>query len=206
MCKDSDFPNGDNTINNLDYNHDVSWGTDTYSSNTTKNGTNFNWGKEKKNLPITLSCMLHPEHDFVHIKYNERIIMVYPHYQKEVLIQHLGIHNHPKPPKITPSAIAIKEFITLFQLWRKSRPSFGEIDDSLCNLGRVCYHALWIRTKGKGKSELGIFASIDKMASNELIVSSDLDNCVGHIALQTPGMKQIIVDQANALQTDTIMG
>lgn len=36
-CQYSYFPNGEVAIYNLDYNHKVSWTTDTYSSNSFKN-------------------------------------------------------------------------------------------------------------------------------------------------------------------------
>ncbi len=39
-----------------------------------------------------------------------------------------------------------------------------------------------------------------------LIVSSSFKSNDGHVIFQSPGMKEVILEKANALQTDTIMG
>ncbi len=97
-------------------------------------------------------------------------------------------------------AIAINEFENIVSIAEEatplsltigtnSRPSVGELYDSIRNPDRVHYHVHQITT-GKAKSDIGIIASIDKILSNELIVSSNLNCCVVHIILHTPSMKR----------------
>ncbi len=87
----------------------------------------------------------------------------------------------------------------------KTRDPVSKLDELLGNIDRVRYHCRRVRSEDTSKSDIGIFASIDSMNPG-LIVSSSFKSNDGHVIFQTPGMKEVMLEKANALQTDTIMG
>ncbi len=76
---------------------------------------------------------------------------------------------------------------------------------SLANIDRVRYHSRRLKSEKNSRSDIGVLASIDAMNPG-LTVSSSLKSNDGHVIIQTPGMKEVMLQKANALQTDTIMG
>jgi len=173
-----------------------------------KKSTNF--------TPTHAVCKFHPECDLIHISCQATIIMCYPIGNKCVIIKNKGNHSHPHPPKIRPSAKALTDFEAIVRnapeatplhlsVGNKTQSPVRDLVVSLANIDRVRYHYRRIKSENNAMSDIGVLASIDAMNPG-LTVSSSLKSNDGHVIIQTPGMKEVMLQKANALQTDTIMG
>ncbi len=118
--------------------------------------------------------------------------------------------------KNPPSAKALRDFEAIIRndpeatpihlsIGNKTCTPIHDLDESLVKIDQVRYHSRCAKIENNAKSEIGFLESINAMNPG-LTISSSLKSNDGHVIFQTPGKKEIMLQKANALQTDTIIG
>ncbi len=136
----------------------------------------------------------------------------------QVLLQHIGIHNHARPHPIRPSYEARKGFEQIVNtapevrpqqllIGTSSRNSLQEIHPSYNNLDRIAH--LRMKTKRIAtylSSTMGSLANYEKSLQLKLFDSVSVSAEDGHIIMCTEVMKKEITENYFCMQTDSIEG
>ena len=181
------------------------------------------WNPSKLSLknplpPKNPCCIIHDTKEFVHIPcLVEMIVSTSIHVEdSHVKVKHIGVHNHPKPPPIRPTAATKKEFCNLVKNHPTTKPialSTGANHRKAPHQIHPCYgnddkmrskrNMILKEEAAFHPSDLIAFERENKIS---FITASSVKGSNGCIIMQTDLMAQILRDSSNACQTDSIEG
>mmetsp|Transcript_3867 Transcript_3867/g.8952 ORF Transcript_3867/g.8952 Transcript_3867/m.8952 type:complete len:207 (+) Transcript_3867:517-1137(+) len=167
-----EFPDGNVKLVCHDVRQRTAWATETYKSRSTKFGTRIHkkclgvfvcseedcgfvtrpqYCRNARPVPTSAKCSVHHHAELQYLPCNVKIVLDIIDEKKCVEIKNHGKHNHPRPPKIRPSPLAMDKFETIVKTAQEAtpltlsvgtdtRPPVGTIDSAFRNLDRVRRH------------------------------------------------------------------
>ena len=174
----------------------------------------------KKKNPIPQpprgNCKTHPSQELIHHPCHVRMSITEA--AQSWIVDHQGIHDHPKPPcigRLDPSSSKALETVVMtapevtpfqLKLGTNTRPSVTEIHPSLQNMDRLRYERAKIVKRAKKKFDLVDIMKFCKDTDPNFLRKHCIVPPTPHLIMQDQDMIDLISNQECAFETDTIEG